>query len=79
MADLDLSFGGLADPLGVNSRTIRRWADHPLSPDSRDVPPPVAGIIRLMVGGFITPRQMWQAVHGVKIDPPMTRSRKSSK
>ncbi len=70
MAGLDVSFGDLGDTLGVASRTTRRWADPPTSPTHREVPPPAAGLIRLMLAGIVTARQAYQAVRGLPIDPP---------
>ena len=49
--------------IGVDGRTVRRWAD-----GSRRIPPIASGVLRLMLAGVIAPRQMWQAVRGLPID-----------
>ncbi len=54
-----------AEVIGVNERTVRRWAD-----GSRKIPTIVSGVLRLLLVKLITNHQLWQAVSDQKIDAP---------
>lgn len=58
LARLELSQLGAARLCGVDGRTTRRWAL-----GERAIPPPAAILLRLLLAGKVTPKDI-EAAHG---------------